>query len=182
MHCDFVERQALNHTNLLKWALYQATKQIRETTHKTPPELEEFWQRYRYTDSDGGFIQPAEAEELLCTLLKKFDRSFILIDGLDEYVDVAHRDSQRNEDGGLFRSMYNVALAFEGHCRMLVTSRPSSMDANHVKKCSYHITSAKHDLRAYMDHSMKRIPSQAPLSRSPDLRNKVKALLEDSPS
>lgn len=105
----------------------------------------------RYTEGESGDISREEAQKLLQTLLKKFRRSFILLDGLDEYVHSSGmlKVKKPNE---LLENVHQVVTECEGTCRLFLTSRENSTFLHpDIQATKLPVEGKDSDIRSYVN-------------------------------
>ncbi|KKA30025.1 hypothetical protein TD95_001515 [Thielaviopsis punctulata] len=102
-----------------------------------------------HNGGNSGSLSQGEAIKLLETLLPGFDRSYIIIDGLDEYEQ--RLDAYENVPTALLR----LAGDPNNKTRLMVTSRHSCRNLVHVKEFDEIVMGAsKDDMKVYLERSI----------------------------
>lgn len=143
----------------------QAAQQVFQVTKKFPSEL-----RAIYSDHQNGVSEPSYLKtiSLLRRILKLLPRSYIILDGLDEYE---HGSSTAESVPSV---LLKIAVNPELNCKLMITSRHSSQTwkAKFARISEISMESSWDDMRTYLSKAISQ--SDAPVCRLVNSDQKTK--------
>ncbi|KAE9367221.1 hypothetical protein N431DRAFT_562410 [Stipitochalara longipes BDJ] len=163
LFCDYKDRAKQKLLELMLSLVKQAAEQVLKLG-PLPAEIVNAYQR----DPNGtSKLDLGECRMALIALLKLFERSFILLDGLDEYVNSAG-ESKVTKPIELLEKLHEVMLCCGDSCRMLLTSRePTLAFHKNINATRIPIRANSDDVRSFVSDYI--------LSREFNLNQMVKA-------
>ena len=171
VYCDYKERKKQTADNLMLILVKQAILQLEES-ESMPREVFDAYLEHAAGETH---MSRPEIRHLLITLLKRFRRSFLVIDALDEYVH-SRGDAFSLQYVEIFDELLKVMSGCDGSCRIFVTSRENCLD--HYKSVPakrIEILAADEDIRRYVDsyiHS-DRFSHADSVSKNPELAEDI---------
>ena len=147
VYCDYKERKRQAVDNLMLTLVKQAILQLEES-ETMPSEVVDAYDEHANGETQ---MSRTEVQHLLSTLLKRFRRSFLVVDALDECVH-SRGDAHSLRSVEIFDELLEVMSNCHGSCRMFVTSRDNCLDRyKSVPAKRVEIVAADEDVRCYVD-------------------------------
>lgn len=137
-------------------------KQILQQSHTIPDAVLKLHYRYTMTDRRPSVTELTSA---LVSILSSSERSFLVVDALDEYSQIEHK---RN-------AFLDVLSIIKEHCNIMLTSRPAITVSDRFPKARHlEIRARETDVRRY-------VKSQIPmLAKCVRLKAELQKLIEDT--
>ena len=147
VYCDYKERKRQTVDNLMQTLVKQAILQL-EDSESMPREVIDAYEEHANGETQ---MSRTEVRQLLTTLLKRFRRSFLVLDALDECVH-SRGDAHSLQSVEIFDELLKVMSNCHGSCRIFVTSRENCLDRyKSVPAKRVEIVAADEDVRSYVD-------------------------------
>ena len=171
IYCDYKARKRQAVDKLMLTLVKQAILQLEES-ESMPREVVDAYDEHANGETQ---MSQTEVQHLLTILLKRFRRSFLVVDALDECVH-SRGDAHSLRSVEIFDELLEVMSNCHGSCRIFVTSRESCLDRyKSVPAKRVEIVAADEDVRRYVDsfiHS-ERFSHADSVSKDPDLANYI---------
>ena len=149
LYCSYQQREQQKLTNMLMSMAHQAAAKILVQTRSISPEL-----LSEHAIRQGSQCTLGSARTLLSSLMKKFKKCYIALDGLDEYV---HSDQDRLEDKlEILDEVLDATKESAATTRFIVSSRANlKAFAAGYPGATIEIEAAYEDIESYVEHSLQ---------------------------